>query len=180
MAQKMAKEDKKSANKMKKARAQTSVKKTKKLRHNSIIDYPLYDSSSGEFSLQNSDISFFESADRSMPHKIASDKKPKIQKLLDNDNFAQGDYILVNFGGKISLFYVGQIIEVKNDISFTVSFLRKSAETETFTEPYKKDVSIVLRSDIEAKLPKPLHLPGTSRSTTKFIFNLDFGGLKIR
>lgn len=103
----------------------------------------------------------------------------KPDQLIDNDKIECGDYLLVKFCTKKRiLFYIGIVTKECNNQEYSVSYLRKYKNGFHF--PQTEDVSIIQRSDIVSKLPKPISAPGTSRTAAILRFDVNFFGYDIQ
>ncbi|KAI4455509.1 hypothetical protein MML48_9g00000486 [Holotrichia oblita] len=101
-------------------------------------------------------------------------------KLCDQDTIKRRDFVLVKFKCKTGdKFYIGCIIEDNPEQgNYTAEFLRRKSST-SFCKPIVPDIAIILRDDIELKMPAPIHPPGTSRSSTMYNFNIDLSRYNV-
>lgn len=126
--------------------------------------------------------------DQSVGSFVGGKETPEMENFSNNeltDNFELnvGDYVLVAplQTCKQKVYYVADIIERLSECTFTVSFLRKLDVLQPiFVKPENKDISLVLKSEIIFKLPNPVNPASTSRSRTKYIFELDLSGFNIK
>lgn len=100
--------------------------------------------------------------------------------LSENVSPNVNDFVLVKFIDKKTFYFIGIIIGVVDETTFTIRYLRRKHQSNCFYEPLIEDVSPVLKTDIVSKLPHPTHPQGTSRSITNYMFEINFAGLDIR
>lgn len=77
------------------------------------------------------------------------------------------------------LYYIGQVTETCDEQEYAINFLRKSKHNG-FTFPAITDTALVSRSDIVAKLPKPIPSAGTSRQASQFRFDVNFFNYNVQ
>lgn len=79
---------------------------------------------------------------------------------------------------KTVIYYVGQVIQHAEYGEFVIKYLRHSRNRFHF--PNVDDVSTVGRSDIEAKLPRPISVAGNARLASFLKFSVNFGSLNLK
>ena len=93
----------------------------------------------------------------------------------------EGEYILVEFATKKKkLYYVGKVIENRNEsLEYCVSFLRKKS-TNKFYIPNVPDISTVDECYVKLILPKPRLNGSTTRRQSYFEFAVDLSLLNVQ
>lgn len=94
----------------------------------------------------------------------------------------EGDYVLVKFSGKHSVFYVGKVENGKDaDGDYDVKFLRKGRKnTNDFLFPQEPDIASVPECDIVMILPQPTSLAKTKRRNACLKFEVNLSNYDIR
>lgn len=105
-----------------------------------------------------------------------TDSEAELKTLLDSDPIILEDFVLVRCDA--NSFYVGQVVRVVDSNDFDIKFMRKNGNY--FVYPLIEDISQILRSEIYAILPKPTHMPGTSRMSARYHINQNLNHLNIR
>lgn len=138
-----------------------------------------------------SDVSSSEDEDIANPSLTEEDSDEDVEwpPVLDPSAFEEldrepilGDFVLVKYKAKSDIFYIGQVVEAKdeeNDVE--INFLRKSLKDERhFVFPVVPDMASVSLDDIKMILPKPSCLGKTKRLQSSFKFETDFTLLNLR
>ncbi|KAG5892736.1 hypothetical protein JTB14_001107 [Gonioctena quinquepunctata] len=102
-----------------------------------------------------------------------------VNELLDDECIEVEDFVLVKFPTKKKVVYYVGIIEEISGNELTVSFLRFK-ENCGFYYPVTKDISLIVREDIVAKLPPPTQNQGTTRRSSYLKFNVSFFNYNIQ
>ncbi|XP_063226437.1 tigger transposable element-derived protein 6-like [Bacillus rossius redtenbacheri] len=90
------------------------------------------------------------------------------------------DFVLVEFSGKNTKFYIGEVLREIDIEDYEVKFLRKSEKMwRKFFYPYVPDIASVATKDIRALLPVPSEHGKTKRQKSYLKFCVDFGRLNV-
>ncbi|KAG5860899.1 hypothetical protein JTB14_035511 [Gonioctena quinquepunctata] len=102
-----------------------------------------------------------------------------VNELLDDECIEVEDFVLVKFPTKKKVVYYVGIIEEISGNELAVNFLRFK-ENCGFYYPVTKDISLIVREDIVAKLPPPTRNQGTTRQSSYLKFNVSFLNYNIQ
>ncbi|KAG5887400.1 hypothetical protein JTB14_001590 [Gonioctena quinquepunctata] len=102
-----------------------------------------------------------------------------VNELLDDECIGVEDFVLVKFPTKKKVVYYVGIIEEISGNELTVNFLRFK-ENCGFYYPVTNDISLIVREDILAKLPRPTQNQGTTRQSSYLKFNVSFFNYNIQ
>lgn len=131
------------------------------------LNYP--DSSSN-----NSDVlSFHNNSDEDVDEELKNIEELKTEKLNE------GDFVLVKFKVRSAfIHFVGQILNITNENTTRVKFLRRKGLSKTFYFPSIDDITEIDINDVISKLV-PSSKAGTARTASYYHFNYNFGFLVI-
>ena len=107
------------------------------------------------------------------------DDEPELMSLMDQDNYNEGDYVMVKFTRKQrGSHYAGEIKEIDTESEEAQTmFLRRGDLHKgfalTFYWPKEEDNSWHDLADIVVKLPNPTRHGGTNRTAQKLSFPCD-------
>lgn len=102
--------------------------------------------------------------------------KPKL--LGEQDILSEGNFVLVKFNRKKkSIYFIEKIRIVYSRNNFNISFMRK--KTENFLFPQLEDISEIPRQEIVALILQSEEMPGTSRTSNYFNFNVDLSDYNV-
>lgn len=95
------------------------------------------------------------------------------------DDIKVNGFVLVRFATKKTLkYYIGQVTEIHpQDDEYIVSFLRY--QHKKFVFPLVPDISTIMKSDIEMRLPEPTNTGGTARMNNSFVFPIDLNNYNL-
>lgn len=89
--------------------------------------------------------------------------------------------MLVKFAQKgrySDVFYIGEVIDIYDQRDFDLKFLRKF--NTRFVFPLIEDISQISRKDIICTLKKPKISPGTTRTSSFYLFEEKFDEYNMR
>lgn len=113
---------------------------------------------------------------------VSSDESDttKLVLLLDSDDLNCGEYVLIKFCTikNAPVYYVGIIQKKYDNNDFDIKCLRKN--NDRYVYPLIDDISQVGRKDIVAKLPFPVMVKHTARTSAYYNFGINLDNYNMR
>nr|XP_042912927.1 uncharacterized protein LOC122272946 isoform X2 [Parasteatoda tepidariorum] len=108
--------------------------------------------------------------------EINMDYDPVLDSLEKDINI--GDYLLTRVAGKKAIhFYISEVLNVSSKDEFEVKFLKRVGANKFV---HGNEISDILLSDVECKLPQPISTGGSERQITQLSFQVDFNSYNVK